>query len=41
MALLDGPWENRPARYATDEEWQAAVDAANAVEDLPVFVWDE
>lgn len=30
MSLLDGPFDNRPARYATDEEWQEAVDAANS-----------
>jgi hypothetical protein len=32
MSLLDGPFDDRPARYATDEEWEAAVDAANAEE---------
>jgi hypothetical protein len=24
MSLLDGPFNDRPAQYATDDEWQAA-----------------
>jgi hypothetical protein len=35
MSLLDGPFDDRPSRYATDEEWEAAVEVANAVEDMP------
>jgi hypothetical protein len=32
---LDGPFDDRPSRYATDEEWEAAVEVANAVVDMP------
>jgi hypothetical protein len=37
VALLDGPFENRPARFTTDEEWNAWVEAENAKEVLPIM----